>query len=260
MPKKFVFKNPSTGQVKYECPINKAAGRRGCVQCQATRGAKFQQPTIPGQPRCRRNTCLNSLFCFQHLVTVCHLRVANSDHLQSMGIRDGLGLYAYYLPAQQRRLATSDREPVFKRGQIITSGIPGHPSLYDGEHTTREQLNARYDYIDSQGRKCAPTAPYAIEIDGPNNRFLDAACQRGPLASANDPKVSRGMARIAPNGEMLSNGTLRILRDIPHGTEILVRYGRDYWKPTQCEEREGVRRQPRRRVRAKTRTNNRNNS
>lgn len=249
MPKQFVFKNPSTGQVKYQCPINKAAGRSGCVQCQATRGAKFQQPRIPGQQRCRRNTCLNSLYCFQHLSTVCHLRIATSTHLLAMGIT-ALGLFAHYLPAEQRQLPDAERAPVFTRGQIITSGIQGNPSLYGGEILTSERLNERYDYIDDRGRNCEPTAPYAIEID-PRGTFLEAACQRGPLASANDPKVRGRMARVNPNGEILNDGSLKLLADVPHGTEILIYYGPDYWKSPKCHERRGVRRQPPRNARTK---------
>ncbi len=247
MPKKYIFKNPSTNQVKFECNINSARNGRNCVQCMATRGAKYQLANIPGQPRCRRNTCLNSLYCFQHLITICNLRIFRSNHLESMGI-DGLGLYAY------NRNKERTGEPIFKTNEIIGSGLTNDVSLYGGEILTKEQLDARYDYIDKDNRACVTTAPYAIKPDG-TNIFLDAACKRGPLAYANDRRVLRGMNRVERNSMITPDGRLKALTNIFHNTEILIVYSSNYWNPPDCEPRKGTRMQPTRSARTRVKTN-----
>lgn len=226
MPPKFTYKNPDTNKVQFSCHINRSStGGRRCGQCNATRKATFKQPRVEGQPRCKRGTCLNSLYCFQHLILVCKLRIQKSAHLASLRTRSSnrtealsarkepLGLYVWDPKAGQ--------SVVYKKGDIIRSGLRGK-SMYGGEILTDAALSNRYDYRTRDGRLVEATAPYAIQLRG---NIVDAACKRGPAALANDRRPNK-----QKNAEITRSGNLRVLRDLTHNSEILVDYGEEYWK------------------------------
>lgn len=214
MPKIFRYKNPETKKVQFQCNINEGEDGKHCKGCQATKGATFQKARVDGQPGCKRNTCLNSLFCFQHLAIVCHLRIKKSIFLERLGLNE-MGLYIH-------EPKVTPQHSQFKKGFLLKSGLPGK-RLYGGERVNEQSLSRRYDYIDSTGKKVEATAPYGIMLN--NNKLVDSACVRGPLSYANDSRKSRGN-----NGEITRNGNLRIIRNIKHGDEILVSYGEEYWK------------------------------
>ena len=118
----------------------------------------------------------------------------------------GKGLFAHGRSIIER----GGLEPVFRKGNLITT--------YDAERITLSELKARY------GNQ---TAPYALA--GHGNGVHDAACHRGMGSLANDPRGTgrRSNARLVVGR---NGGSLRATRSVFSGDEILVSYGREYWR------------------------------
>ena len=267
MPPKFTSKrvvpgDAQHGSIQFQCKVNRrenahlvpilnANGNEQCVQCKAHTGAVFQGAHAGGAARCSRGTCLNSLYCWQHLRIICKLRIGTSRFLSTLNPPvNGLGLYAWSPTDHQ------NGQPVFSTGDVITSGLPPNVTgnLYGGERLGPTyppgavlavghgqgsvELDTRYDYSYTHGGVANidmnPTAPYAdiFPTAPPFHGAVapyetwDAACVRGPAAYANDTRA------VLPNME---NATLNNVNqlvfnaDVNHGEEIFVSYGDDYW-------------------------------
>lgn len=251
--------HPHNGQTVFECNMNRrenarkepildAQNREQCMQCRAVSGqSAFGKAWPPGynerngRGRCSRSTCLNSLYCWQHLRQICHLGIHASTFFPG-----SIGLYAECNPEKYVGRNAPEPEIVFNAGDIVKSGIPLRGvknSLYGGEPVSKRKLDARYDY-QFRGNTIEPTGPYAHEFKQGRGGscIMDAACVRGPLAFANsvsqDPetgayyphairKAQKPNANII--GEGVHKGDMYVVEDIYDGDEILIDYGFDYF-------------------------------
>lgn len=163
-----------------------------CQQCSAT--------AANGQ-RCRKRACLGVPMCWVHMLKEYTLRYKRSTIPGA-----GKGLFA------MKRGAPAN-EVVFKKDSLIVR--------YFGEIVTMAELDRRYGP--------QHTAPYGMKISAQSDRYEDAACKRGTGALANHSS-NNANARLSWTGTRASDrvGTLRALRNIRNGEEILVNYGNDY--------------------------------
>jgi hypothetical protein len=140
--------------------------------------------------RCVRSVCIGTPLCWQHL------RRRGLDIRESKRPHAGKGLFAY---------KPGGDSVVFKKGEPVAR-------MY-GQRITKTELDARYGEY---------TAPYGLSEDG---RVEDGACARGIGMLAN-----HAVKREA-NGEFLLHKAhfwLFATRNIAHGDEILVNYGKMY--------------------------------
>jgi len=149
-------------------------------------------------PTCRRRTCLSLPWCWMHAARNHGLRIK-----ESQAVPGTKGLFA-----TQRFAANTNM------------------AQYLGERLTQAQLDRRYgDY----------TAPYALQ-HGREGWILDAACRRSMASMANSARGTR--RRNNARFSVRRDGTvwIRSTEVIRPGTEILLRYGRDYWQGPQDSE------------------------
>ena len=253
-PAKFTFKRSEPaagvlpagnmdGVIKFQCNVNRretargvavlnARGREQCARCLAHKGSTFGNPQPGGTPQCTRSSCLYTPYCWQHLMIVCHLKVARSQALDAGGF-SGLGLYAWWPkaprgivfgPRRSGRRGRRRRAPRPAYTHSIESYLPGQP-LYGGELVGLRGFAERYNY-----GTVLPTPPYGYGV-------YDAACVRGVGAYANDARRIVGKIN---NARFTSRQRFTPMRNIRHGTEILVSYGPGYWA-TKTYRRGGVR-------------------
>jgi hypothetical protein len=146
--------------------------------------------------RCKNKVCVG--------VAVCHL------HRKALGLKvkksnipnSGKGLFA-----------TKD----FKKNVVIGS--------YGGENVSKAEINRRY------GNSKKDNAPYALSAYNAKGRVLDSACRRSLMSIANSGRQRKGNnAKFSQ--QMKPNGTInvRATKTIKAGDEILIWYGKDYWK------------------------------
>ncbi len=160
-----------------------------CRQCSYHNPAQHNR-------RCRRTACIGFEMCWQHLMTQCHLKIQTSTLPGA-----GKGLFAW----DPRR----DGEIIFRKGDRIVQ--------YGGEDLTHHQIDARYGGD-------AGLAQYAIQVA--RNVVRDAACLRGTGSIANHR--ANPNAEIVPTRIPRNYGTMRAKRNIRHGQEIFISYGREY--------------------------------
>ena len=149
--------------------------------------------------RCKRNTIKYADYCFQH-----SRRIGGIDIHRSTIPQANKGLYAH------RDLPRNTR---FRYGRFPQDALTHHElqQKYPG------QEHIQYGLCDTAGRWC---------MDG-------CSTQSGWARYANDP---RGTHR-QPNAELSvvrrqgrTIGNLILTRPVKAGQEILVRYGRSYWR------------------------------
>ena len=238
MPPKFTFRKRN-GNIKFSCFVNRDPDRttpRGnptCFQCEAIIGPDNNQR------QCSRSTCIHTPYCWQHTRSLLNLRVMKSGYLRALSF-DGLGLYAWDpKKADQKR-------SVFRTGYVLKpqTEINGK-NLYQGERLTKNQVDDRYDYHDEEcDHYVEPTAPY-VEHFGNERHYYDAACRRGIASFANSVRRGRNHKKRRPrrqneqrsqiryyknNALITIDGNIQFIRPVYHGEEILIDYGRDYWK------------------------------
>lgn len=195
MPLKFFTYLTQDGGGLFECNMK-------CGQCEYIYPREHRKR---GQ-RCKLRVCYGWPYCYHHLPKKCGVKVVKqSPVLESIGIR-GRGL-----------IATKE----FKPGDRIVS-------YHHAERIDRVELDRRY----GTGEKW--TAPYVVEIK--SGDYLDGACVRAAAPLINDP---RGTGK-RPNCEFKRGkrdgsrtfNTVRVVakRRIKPGDELLVSYGRDYWR------------------------------
>ena len=194
---------------------------------------------------CRRRTCMDYVYCYQHLISKRHLFIAPSRHLRLMGVPGNpLGLYAV-AGIRQLRLAGKDAygaprmtdELVFKKDAQIGS--------YGGEILP----NKNERYADPEDKE---TATYAVEIaDG---TIFDGLTASGALSYSNDAinvkkimtkyptekafvraykteekAAKRDIVNIAVSDTQDKSVRFKTTRAVTHGTELLWTYGSLYW-------------------------------
>jgi SET domain len=152
--------------------------------------------------QCKRNSVIGCPYCYQHLQFEKHLRIKTSTIANS-----GKGLFA-------QDNSEDDRAIIFEPGDEIIE--------YIGERIDATELHRRYQIH---------TAPYAIQVRGPNNPrgglYIDAAVIRGVGSLANHKPQRIMNAKLVIN--YISNtAKLRATKRIRNGTEIFVDYGSDY--------------------------------
>lgn len=181
-----------TGAIKprFSCCLNTAGEpMKNCAPCERCQGR-----TKDGQ-ECKRTSCMDSKYCFQHLQSVYGVKIAPSKIPGA-----GSGLFA-----------TRD----FARGAKIAP--------LGGRKISQETFENMYDFEDEDGEKYDPTAPYAYSSSRPG-KVNDAMCERSAGSYANDPRDERVNARIG------KAGILKAIKAIAKGDEIYVSYGGDYWE------------------------------
>lgn len=141
-----------------------------------------------------------------HGCTIRHFRVAVSPSLQGPGA--GLGLFA-------DDASKHEGDVVFQAGVFIAP--------YMGEIVSEEVLEERYTGVngESEDEVCCP---YAIETS--EGETVDATLLRGPAAFCNDSKLKKYNAVLS---EVPILGIVAT-KPIHQGEEILVSYGKQYWK------------------------------
>jgi len=143
--------------------------------------------------RCKRLVAIGTPLCFQHRKDI---------KVKPSSIPDaGKGLFAH-------NKSKPANEVIFKRGTVITQ--------YGGEkNLTKEDIDDRY------GNN---TAPYGVKYA--NNRYEDAACERGVGSLANKGTGGQINAKLYPNGR--GSIFLKATKNIRNNREILLSYGRQY--------------------------------
>ena len=199
MPPKFKFTKPD--QTVWEAPLVKER----CISHGSNGG------------RCKRQVFIGQPYCWQHLLIEKKLKVEPS------GIPGaGNGVFVR-LPKPKQ----NDR-PV-RAVQVIYDGTPANPGPpivdYTGQRIDSATLQARYgDY----------TAPYGLEVKRTNPKiFVDSATRRGIGSLINHPPNGRAPNVILYDGTH-HNGytsTIRAIRPIRVGDELLADYGQDYRMP-----------------------------
>ena len=93
---------------------------------------------------------------------------------------------------------------------------------YHGEMINRHTLNQRYG---------PHTAPYAVEISKPRNKYEDGALDRSAMACVNSPPPG-----VRANCRLTTNQTrdfikMKAIRDIRNGEELYANYNNNnYWR------------------------------
>ena len=161
--------------------------------------------------RCRRRTCVNGRYCWQHLMRDHHLRVRASNIPGG-----GKGLFAQ----RTARAARNNNGPVFRSEDTIGE--------YTGDRLNAAQLQQRYP-----GNTLGA---YVVSASANNN--IDArSTQTNVVRYANHcrPRNQRAGHCRHNNARFVANqrtGRVRVAatRNINQGDEIYVSYGREYWR------------------------------
>jgi hypothetical protein len=147
--------------------------------------------------RCTRRTCKIGRFCFQHLSKEVNLAVRPSTIAGA-----GQGLFStkvVSIPANKRQ-----------------SGVP--LIQYTGEQLTSAQHDARYG-ADERGQ-------YVLRL-GPN-RYIDARSTQSSAARYANACDRPGYKKPC-NAKFNNAGNLVAVKKLPKNSEILTRYGSDYF-------------------------------
>ena len=177
-----------------------------------TKKVQFQCPLKCGQcryriekenRRCKRRVCIGFPYCYQHLPKKMGIQIKKSEALASIGI-NSKGLYA-----------TRD----FKKGEEIAP--------YNAPKISSNRASGRYDYC-KRGKLLNNTVPYGM---GDGDQIYDAACRRVPASLANSPyKTGKHSNAELVISKENNKPYLMAKKNIKAGSEILTRYGKDYWK------------------------------
>lgn len=194
---------------------------------------------ITGGRHCRRRSCFDYRYCWQHLASEKHLLIAPSRRLASFGIPGNpLGLYAV-ADSKDRVPVKKPQEIVFKKGEMI--------DMYGGEEIDPDER-----YPDPKNRE---TATYAVTAaDG---TVYDALAAAGAVSYSNEVvdvrdlmerhKTKAGFVRAYKAAEKKEYGPhghanigvansgggmikFKATRPVSHGQELLWTYGSEYWE------------------------------
>ena len=211
MPKKIVVYAKVDGvrkQKLFECCLNTHGACPKCSGCSAcTADVQHRDGSVT---RCRRKTCQDSELCSSHLKSKYHVVIAKSTIPNG-----GMGLFAG--GRKKHRSSRKQAIPVFRKGDLITP--------YGGHDLKQKVFDSLYDF-DSEGKHYETAGPYAIGSTK-KGHVTDGMCLRRAGAFCND---YHGSKAAGPNAELGDNAMVEALRDIYQGEEILVDYGKAYWK------------------------------
>jgi hypothetical protein len=211
MPKKYEFRSKHNGNLLFKCCVNSDHDSSDrCLNCrQCTAVTKSDK-------RCKLYACKDVNFCHIHLKLTYHVVVAKSN---IKGAGDGL-----FCMRRNRGRGSGKRgvkeKPFFKKEDFI---MP-----YNGEILNDNDITHRYDDLDTNDNVIVEnTAPYAVtvSVDNKNNFIIDGACIRGAANYINDTHGTNYEANVR-----FIEGNVYATRDIYKGDELLVDYGKDYWK------------------------------
>jgi len=186
MPKRFEYSNPADEPPRFVCQLEK-------LRC--------QHVNPKTNHHCRRYQIIGAGYCFQHLETDRHLKIAASTVPNS-----GLGLFAYdkKKPTGEILFKYNSRK---RRGDFIIE--------YEGEVLSKLAGDQRYGKNN--------TAPYSAYL---NKDFeIDSACLRASGSLANHKPRTYANARLIVTGK---NVYLEATKTIRNGDEIFIDYGKDY--------------------------------
>jgi len=152
-----------------------------------------------GIDRCKRECYIPTNYCYQHLQSIKHLKIAPSTIPNA-----GKGLFAFDKTQPQDAI-------IFRPNQTIIE--------YRGERTTQTEIDNRYGDF---------TAPYALQVN--RNLFIDSACNRGIGSLANTTRNTnfRTNARLSVSNTNHGSASLKATSNIRNGREIFVPYGSSY--------------------------------
>jgi hypothetical protein len=173
------FKYLIDGEVNFECKLSSKT-------CTGTKKDGTQ---------CTRHTVIGQDICWQHLLSMKHLRIK-----KSLIHNAGKGLFAV-------DKTKGDNEIIFRKGDKILE--------YKGDIIDNEELNERYD---------VNTAPYCVQIN--ENEYVDSACSRSCGSLANT-KPNHNNASLTQNKRQ-HKIFVKCTKNIKNNEEILISYGRSY--------------------------------
>ena len=157
----------------------------------------------PDGRQCRNRVCIGRKLCWIHRKKKLGLAVKTSRIPNS-----GKGLFAARL---------------FKKNEVI--------GRYAGEVLTAAEHNRRYGSSDNDH------GPYSVQARNSGGRIVDASCRRGIMSMANGTRTrSQANARFVDNLRPDNTIVVKATKRIPAGAEILVHYGKDYFKTANVSE------------------------
>jgi hypothetical protein len=150
--------------------------------------------------RCKRETCIGTNYCFQHLESIKHLKIRKSTIPNA-----GKGLYAWdsKLPPDAM---------IFRTGDKIIE--------YRGDRITDDNtLTERYGEY---------TAPYSCRVN--KNLVIDSGCNRGvgSMANSSHGTILHNNATLRSSNVRGGGAYLQCTRNIRNKQEILLSYGGNY--------------------------------
>jgi len=151
--------------------------------------------------KCKRTVCLGLPYCFQHLKSLKHLQIRDSDIPDS-----GKGLFAV--------------DPTAKRANAVLFNTGGDICDYHGELIDKAELVRRYGIYN---------APYGMTIKE-KERYEDGALVRGVGTLVNHMPGNRANAcfKVVMLNKKAHHVKLQALTPIRNGNEIYVDYGDKY--------------------------------
>jgi SET domain-containing protein len=150
--------------------------------------------------RCKRKVTIGTPYCFQHLLSIKHLKIQKSKIPNA-----GNGLFAL-------DKSKPDNAIIFKKGDKIID--------YVGEIVTMRTLDERYGEDN--------TAPYAVEINKNKDKYEDSALVRGVASLSNQGNTKKQNNSKFGLNVREGKAILKAWKNIRNGEEILTDYGRDY--------------------------------
>jgi SET domain-containing protein len=161
--------------------------------------------------QCKRQVCIGLPYCFQHSLSVKHLKIKQSTIPGA-----GKGLFA--IDPTKRQTATIF-SPTKNDGKIIE---------YTGQLMNLRDIHERYDEYDEEGNRIAEhTAPYALELN--KRKGVDSALSRGIGSIANHKPIDECNAIFQVKKENHRQKLFLIaIKAIKNGDEIFVDYQDEY--------------------------------
>lgn len=162
--------------------------------------------------RCPNMSKLGLPYCWQHLGSLMHIKLARSQVPEHDGPQKK-GVFAFR--------KGKDKAPVFRKGEKICD--------YTGEVLSPDQMRERYGQL---------AAPYVEKVTDRHGRkkFIDSAIKRNAVSHAADR--TRTDPALKPNAKFVpvpQQEQLKViaLKDIYPGEEIFLNYGNQYWNTQQ---------------------------
>lgn len=148
-------------------------------------------------PNCTRYVYIGRPYCHQHLSKRMKIKIQESEILGA-----GHGIFAH-------EKGKTCHDVVFKKGNIVCE--------YKGERISASKADERY----------GEDGLVAYGADDPTGKVIDAALVRHVGSIANHS--TRPNAKFTIQGKKLC---IQAIKNIHHGDEITIDYGKRYWEPS----------------------------